>query len=702
MRLRDLSQEVVELGPRGTLFRASWELRTKARADAGRPVRSFPDDEATRESAADPWTARLPLADPASVAGAMCGCIAPEPLRRLQAAADAALSGRILCFDRWYADYGQPIDWNINPATGERWPAGVVAARAVRDGQRVGDIKLTWEIGRFPHAYYLARAAAFAPERAAEYAARLTAQIADFARVNPDGHGVHWASGQEIAIRLVAWLFALDTLLVRGPNAETASRVIRSALASGARQIEANLAFARIAVRNNHVLSEALGLLGAGTFLSGPRAIGWRDRGLSILAEEAEHQFYEDGAYINHGHNYHRSALLTLLWAAAFARAGGKKPPDACTRAMDRSLTFLLAHQNPTDGRLPNYGANDGSLPGILSTCDFADFRPLLQTLSVVVRGERLYEPGPWDEMPLWFVGPGALDLPIRQPSRTSVSFAPTGYHVLRGKDESSFCAFRCGSVRDRFSQIDMLHLDVWWRGLNVLTDGGSYLYSGPHEWHEHFMRTGSHNTIELDGRDQMLHFRQFKTLYWTRASLRRFDDHQDWALVDGEQYGYRRHPGRCVHRRSVVMLNDDVWVVVDRIEGGGDHNVRLQWLCGEFPFIADEANGAVALQTPTGRFTVRVFDDQGRSVRATVVAGAEQPPRGWLSRHYGQKVAVPSLVVEQRVPAPATFVSVLSGTGYDVTMVADKWQLRTAGIVATFDIGKHLVESVRRRSVSL
>jgi hypothetical protein len=27
---------------------------------------------------------------------------------------------------------------------------------------------------------------------------------------------VHWASGQEIALRLVAWLFALDTLLVRG------------------------------------------------------------------------------------------------------------------------------------------------------------------------------------------------------------------------------------------------------------------------------------------------------------------------------------------------------------------------------------------------------------------------------------------------------------------------------------------------------
>ena len=433
----------------------------------------------------------------------------------------------------------------------------------MRAGRRVGDVKLTWEIGRFPHAYYLARAAAFVPERAAQYAEGLTAQILDFAAANPEGYGVHWASGQEIALRLVAWLFALDTLLVRGPSAEEASRAIPTALAAGARHIEANLAYARIAVRNNHVLSEALGLLAAGTFRSGSRAAGWRDTGLSVLAEEADRQFSDDGAYINQGHNYHRSALLMLLWAGAFARSAGTRLPDACTRAMERSLTFLIAHQNPIDGRLPNYGANDGSLPGILSTCEFSDFRPLLQTLSVVVRGERLYPPGPWDEMPLWFVGPGALECPVRPPSRTSVSFAATGYHVLRGREESSFCAFRCGSLRDRFSQIDMLHLDVWWRGLNVLTDAGSYLYNGPQVWHEHFMRTGSHNTIELDGRDQMLHFRRFKTLYWTQASLSRFEDHQDWAVAEGEHSGYRRHPGqlrpstsrpdvegRCLRRR--------------------------------------------------------------------------------------------------------------------------------------------------------
>ena len=33
--------------------------------------------------------------------------------------------------------------------------------------------------------------------------------------------------------------------------------------------------------------------------------------------------------------------------------------------------------------------------------------------------------------------------------------------------------------------------------------------------------------------------------------------------MVSGEHYGYRRHPGGCVHRRSVLFLKDDTWVVV-------------------------------------------------------------------------------------------------------------------------------------------
>jgi asparagine synthase (glutamine-hydrolysing) len=340
----------------------------------------------------------------------------------------------------------------------------------------------------------------------------------------------------------------------------------------------------------------------------------------------------------------------------------GDRPSSPWLDSIERSITFLVAHQNPEDGRLPNYGCNDGGMPGIFSTCDFADFRPVLQTANVLVHGRRLYEPGPWDEMVAWFLGPAALDTPPAPPRRRSVSFAHTGYHVLRGRDECSFATLRCGAVLDRFSQIDMLHLDVWWRGHNVLADAGSYLYNDRPEWHQHFMRTGCHNTMTIDGLDQMLHFRQFKVLYRTRARLLQFDDRTDLAVCAGEHYGYQRQPGSCVHTRSVVFLKDDMWVVVDHVTGAGAHAIRLHWLGGDFPYVFERAAGRLTLQTPSGDFLIQVFDERGHVLKGDVVAGQERPPRGWLSRYYGEKIAVPSLAVDADRAIPATFVSVLSG----------------------------------------
>jgi asparagine synthase (glutamine-hydrolysing) len=397
---------------------------------------------------------------------------------------------------------------------------------------------------------------------------------------------------------------------------------------------------------------------------------------MAILIEQADRQIYKDGAYIQQSHNYHRVAMQLYLWAFSFAQANGEKVPPEWMAAMERSLDFLLAHQNPADGRLPNYGANDGSYPLPLSSCELPDFRPLLQALSIATRGERLYDPGPWDELAAWHFGARAFDLPIRRPAAASVSLRPTGYHVLRGNRPESFCAFRCGTIPDRFSQIDMLHLDVWWRGQNVLTDGGTYRYNGTTAWHNHFLRTECHNTITVDGHDQMLHFRQFKTLFRTEAQLLRFEDNPDFAVCEGEHYGYRRER-RCTHRRAVLFVKDDVWVVADTILGEGNHRARLQWLGGDFPWQFDLENARLTLETPAGPFIVSVFDGSGNPYTdANALAGGEHPPRGWQSRWYGEKIPLPSLAVTAGAEVPIAFVSILCAGTPDVTVSEDGWSV--------------------------
>ena len=696
--MRNLIQEVKELGPRGTAFRVGWELkvRTGIASRLGSPPLRFEELEARQRYPAVDWTLRLPFPDPLRVASAMRGLVSTQSAEKLLAEARRASRGRVLCFGRWEGDYGDPVDWHLNPTNGQRWNPGAYWTHALDDEDGVGDVKLTWEIGRFPHAYAMARAAAYFPDAAEELAAALLAQLRSFTAQNPFGRGIHWNSGQEIAFRLMAWVYAFDVLLSRRESSATASILIADALLAGATHIERHVDYARMAVYNNHLLSEGVALLMAGTLLpdskSGER---WRRLGWELLCEAADRQFYEDGAYIQQSHNYHRVALQDLLWACVFARVLGERPHPSWQGALGRSLDFLLAHQNPADGRLPNYGSNDGAMPSPLSTCDFSDFRPTLQAASLAARGERVFEPGPWDEEPAWMLGPQALDAPRRSVDRHSVSFTATGYHVLRGQGPENFAAFRCGSLRDRFSQIDMLHLDVWWRGQNVLVDAGSYLYNGPPEWHSHFLGTASHNTIQVDAQDQMLHRRRFTLLYRTRALRIRFEDAGLWAVVSGEHYGYRRHAGQCRHRRSVLFVKDDLWVVVDQVEGLGPHLARLHWLAGEFPFEADEARGRLRLATNRGAFGLAVYDGAAASLPVTIVAGQEDPPRGWLSRYYGEKLPVASMAAEVTGACPLTFVSVLGADRPVLELDGDTYRARAGGSAVSFRIRSGLFEDI-------
>lgn len=662
--LADLRQEVRELGAWRTTFRVGWEL--------GRRVRLF---ELADGLAALPLTipgheidlsalTGLPFARPAAASRARD--LAEEGRASLLAQASAALEGRILGFGLRELDYGAPPDPHRDPESGRRWPADLHWSRAL--GARAGDIKLVWEFGRFPHAYRIARACLFASPTERERLTRgLIAQVRAFWALNPPFRGVHWASGQEVVFRLLAWVFALAALPeLRSDNAFV--RELGGQLVLGAHHVERYLPYAQHAVYNNHLLSEALGLLLVGTLVpSCQEATRWRARGQAILTEQAERQFYPDGSYIQQSHNYHRVALQDLLWGCVLVEARDEAIPPGWRAALGRSVDFLVAQQNDADGRLPNYGFNDGALPSILSTCAFADFRPTLQAAQLRARGERLYPSGPWDEEALWFAGPRALDeAPLHPPSRRSVSFSHSGYHVLRPQpsEEGTFALFRCGSVLDRFSQVDMLHLDLWWRGHNVLVDAGTYLYNGPPVWHRHFMGTTAHNTIMIDGRNQMLHHRQFKTLYWTPASLLDFgfDAGEGRAWAAGEHRGYARHPGACIHQRSVHAGGPDLWVVVDTMSGSGEHDVRLHWLGGPFPHRHEGRGGRLDLHASAGLFTIQLFDQTGQPLPTSCVMGQEDPPRGWLSRGYATKVPTPSLVAQWRGSLPHSWVSVLSG----------------------------------------
>ncbi len=694
MGLRETAQELRELGLGGTLFRVKHELRMRSGA-AQRfegPIPPMPRPEGT------PWLSKLPFGDAPAVASAVSPSLSSGDREALSKIASSACDGRIRGFGGDELDFGNPVDWYLHPLSRARWSPSLHWSRSLAGAATIGDPKLTWEAARFPQAFHLARAAAFEAHRAERLLGALTAQVEGFLRATPHPLGLHWFSSQELEVRIAAWCFAARVFTALGCDARPLVDAIARHAWEAAHHTERELEYARRAVYNNHLIAEALGLyLYAVISPSCADATRWSALGRGLLEEQAERQFYRDGAYLNLAHNYHRTVLQDYLLATRVAQGEGRAVPASWAGAMERSLGFLVAQQNPVDGALPNYGSNDGSMPRVLSTCAFSDFRPTLQAVSVLTRGERLYPDGPWDEECAWTLGPEALsNAPLRAARRRTISFAATGFHALRGRDPTNFSVLRCGAVRDRFGQIDMLHLDVWWRGLNVLVDGGTWLYNGERAWLDHFLRTASHNTVTVDDRDQMLHWRQFKFLYWTDAGLLAFEDHDGWSLAAGEHTGYARHPGGCVHRRSVLFVKDALHVVIDRVSGSGRHRARLHWLAGDFPFAYEPGTATLSLTTPEGTYSVATYDESARPLSGDVVRGCESPPRGWLSRRYAHRAPTPSLAVIREGETPLTTVTVMGGGPLDVALLAGVWNVRAGSRNVSFRIADGMFADVK------
>lgn len=577
-------------------------------------------------------------------------------------AADAILEGRWPYFSGEPRTVGFPPDWFRDPDSGH---AAQPALHWSRDAGGPADIKLVWEPSRFAAAFVLARA--YAVRRDERYAAGFWTLIEDWMQRNPPMHGPNWGCGQEGAFRVMAWCFGLAAFA--GSPTTTPARLARiaTAIAWHGERIESNIAYAR-SQRNNHAISEALGLWTIGLlFPEFANAGRWRDAGRRDLEAEVEHQIYSDGSYVQHSTNYHRLMLQDLTWAIRLGELNGCRLSDALYARSTAAVEWLFSVTDPVSGEAPNIGHNDGALILPLSDCDFLDQRPTVQAASWLLRHEKPFSAGPWDEPLQWLFGKDALTKPSSPRVLTSFQAPVGGYFTLRGPE--SWALLRASVYKDRPAHADQLHLDVWWRGLNVACDAGTWRYTSPDGDHNVLSGSAVHNTVTVDGRDQMKPAGRFLWLDWAAASVDRVDRIEGMELMEARHDGYAS--SHATHRRAVLRAGD-VWVVVDDIVGRGTHEARLQWLCPEAPFVTEGAT--ILLDYPQGPFSF-VLAAGGASW--DVESGGADGPRGWRSVRYGVRQPALSLVAVTRGLLPLRLISVLGPA--PVTVDASDAQVRVS-----------------------
>ncbi len=568
--------------------------------------------------------------------------------------------GQMRLFHHHLATTGWPVNFQRDPLHDVQWPTGLSRRGYAQFDPRYKDLKCVWEASRFQVAFLLGREAVrHADSPAGDLFWDL---LEEWDRQNPFGRTAQWVCGQEATFRLMSWLFAAGALVdAPGARADRYHRLTELAYLTG-RLIEDNIVYAR-SQKNNHALSEAAGLWTLGLlFPELRRAAGWRAWGRRVICEEVERQIQPDGSYVQHSLNYHRVMLDDILWSMQLGQLHGDPLLEIWPR-IGSALQWLLAMTSRETGRVPNYGANDGALILPLSTCDYVDFRPVAQAMNFALHGRRAFPPGPWDETMLWLCGAASLAVPTTIGGRNGARRAPNfeaadgGYYTTSGP--RSWLFTRVHSYRDRPTQADMLHVDLWYDGENLLRDGGSYHYYCEPPWQHFFESTAGHNTVEVDRQDQMVRGPSFLWFRWTKAKLREYSFSLDGraAFISGEHYGYRRLPGRVVHRRSILRVVDS-YVVIDDLLGAGEHELVLRWRMADLDWKAtqntwqaDIAGNPIELQLNVpAPFTTQLL----RGVEG-------ERPEGWESLYYAERTPVPTLVSQGVTSLPVRLVTLVS-----------------------------------------
>jgi hypothetical protein len=565
----------------------------------------------------------------------------PWAERAVLAEADELVRGRMNFFSAHAQEIGNPPDWFLNPFEKKRHPQSARHWSQIADfSSEAGDIKVIWEMSRFSWAPVLARAWRISGEK--RHLSALQMWMQDWRRCNPPNTGPNWMCGQETSIRLINVLLALRLAGLE----ENAGPGVMAFVAAHCRRVEHTTLYAA-AQDNNHATSEAAGLFVGGSWLArhggdGERGRGrrWAEKGRKLIESRISRLISPDGSFSQHSLTYHRVMLDTLSVAEAWRRNAEEAPFKAEFYKRAAAATrWLGAVIDPASGDGPNLGANDGAHPYRLDGSAYRDFRPSLQLASLLFIGRAALPPGPWDEPAAWLgVSAESSERPWLD-DLTSAVFPDGGYVVMRNRSGIRML-LRAPTARFRPAHADALHLDLWWKGKNLLRDGGTYAYASGAVSQALASAVG-HNTQEFDGHDQMPRLGLFLYGGWVRVAgelaIATSVAGQSWAGSYTDVWGAQ-------HERAVT-LGEDALLVRDRVQGF-KHIAVLRWRLAPGNWSQNETGCASTL--------ARLRVESSVPIRRMSLES------GWESRHYLEKSAVPVLEVEV-AQSPAVLTTTIS-----------------------------------------
>ena len=550
-------------------------------------------------------------------------------------------------------EYGSDIDWHCDVVHRKRGPSKPWFKVKYLDFEEVGDSKITWELSR--HQHFVTLAKAYWLTRNDKFARGVFGQWTHWQAENPYPIGMNWASSLEVAFRTLSWIWTFF-LLRECPlfTSDLRQQWLR-ALSLNGRHIANYLS--TFFSPNTHLLGEATALFFLGTLFPDLKsAKKWREQGWKILLHGASTQVYEDGFYFEQSTYYHVYALDLFLHARILAGLNGIAIPTEFDQTLQRMLHALLLLGRA--GATPRIGDDDGGRlfdPRRNRQEHLLD--PLATGAILYGRGDFKFVAAAPREETLWLLGAKGLaefdSLPAVEPSVDSTALAFCGFYLMadaKSAQQLLIDAGPLGSGRGGHGHADALAVCLIRNGQNLLMDPGTFEYVGDSGQRDRFRGTGAHNTMQVDGQDQAEITGPFSWKNSLRVKVEHWITGHQFDFFEGSHDGYSRLPSPVTHRRWVFHRKGNFWLVVDRAEGSGQHQLDITWHIGSTLWPA-----------PSKQHRFADLQD-GLALRTTEGHGwGESVRRDYWSPAYGHRERANVVSFGARLELPADFATLLS-----------------------------------------
>jgi len=363
----------------------------------------------------------------------------------------------------------------------------------------------------------------------------------------------------------------------------------------------------------------------------------WRDEAYSRLACQLSLQVYPDGAQWELAPGYHLFCLNRFDLAYRLAAENGYSLPRDFSTRLESMYDYVMWLAQP-----------DGTLPA------FSDTHPGVGATAVLKEGVERF--GRQDM--LYVATNGEEGVP---PKETSHHLPWAGWTAMRsGWDRNALhLCFDGGPVGTGHQHEDMLSFVLTAYGKSFIIDPGPYVYTND-KWRNYAISTFAHSTVLADG------LCQTRTI--TRKEFEAPEQPESvWESNDRFDYtsatykaGYRLQEPDVVHRRHVVFIKPEYWVIADEILGEGTHEWEALFHLAPNLEVGLDRSLVASTQEATGANLV-IAPSPMRGLQGRIIKGQEEPfVQGWYVPGPDTRVPAPVVSYRARVELPFRQVYVL------------------------------------------